>query len=241
MVRQTAFGGSKHGVFFCLFLPLSLLFSLLLSGCPRLPEYALPHINATGGKSVFSGRGFTYRALTVHDFGAQSPPELSAGQAKHIFAHSCIRIRLSRKASFLITHGYNDYFGRSFWAGSVQSIGFEAVMVPDCSWWNPRVPPEKKGYVLQHEQIHFALMELAARRLSRRVGKNLSAFSVIDSSRQGVEDQLKEKISTLVQRENTKILQAHTSFDEDCSLYFDPEKQQWWFDKVNRELGTWKK
>ena len=105
----------------------------------------------------------------------------------------------------------------------------------------PGVPPEKKAYVLQHEQIHFALMELAARRLNRRVRKDISSFSVIDSSRQGVEEQLKEKISALVKGENKKILQTHTSFDEDCSLSFDPRKQQWWFDRVNKELGARKK
>ncbi|RUM40276.1 MAG: hypothetical protein DSY57_00015, partial [Desulfobulbus sp.] len=196
---------------------LVLLFSLLLTGCPRLPEYALPHINTIDSERVLSGKGFTYRALTVHDFRAQSPPKAVSGHAGNIFAHSSIHLRLSRKTRFFITHGYNDSFDQSFWAGSIQSIGFEAVMDPACSWWNPRVPPEKKAYVLQHEQIHFALMEIAARRLSRRVGKNLSVFSVIDSSRQGVEEQLKEKISTLVKGENRKILQTHTSFDENCS------------------------
>ncbi|HHB75912.1 MAG TPA: hypothetical protein ENK84_05145 [Desulfobulbus sp.] len=236
MIRQPGFDGMQG--FSC---GLVLLFSLLLTGCPRLPEYALPHINTTGGNLVLSGKGFTYRALTVHDFRAQSPPKAVSGHSENIFAHSCIHLQLSRKTRFFITHGYNDYFARSFWAGSVQSLEFVAVMNPACSWWNPNVPPEKKAYVLQHEQIHFALMELAARRLNRRVGKDISSFSVIDSSRQGVEEQLKEKISALVQGENIKILQAHTSFDEDCSLYFDPEKQQWWFDKVNRELGARKK
>ncbi|HHD64223.1 MAG TPA: hypothetical protein ENK96_07675 [Desulfobulbaceae bacterium] len=215
---------------------LLLLLSLLISGCPRLPEYALPHINTMGGDLDFSGKGFTYRALTVHDFRAQSPPEALSGHSKKIFAHSCIRIRLSKETRVNITYSYNDYFSQFFWSGNVQSIGFEAAMIPDCSWWNRNVPLEKRAYVLQHEQVHFALMELAARRLSRRVRKDFSSLFVIDSSRQGAEDQLKEKISAMIQEENKKILHAHTSFDEDCSLYFDPEKQQWWFDKVKNEL-----
>jgi hypothetical protein len=40
----------------------------------------------------------------------------------------------------------------------------------------------------------------------------------------------------LTQEENKKIVKEHTAFDEDASLYFDPEKQQWWFDKVNKQL-----
>jgi len=219
------------------FLPcLLLIISLLTSGCPRLPEYALPHVGVMGDDRVFSGNGFTYRKLTVNDFRAQSPPKALSGHSNSIFAHSCIQLRLSKETKFIITSGYSDYFDQIFWSGNIQFIGFEAVLIPDNSWWNPRVPPEKRAYVLQHEQIHFALMELAARQLSQRVQKDLDSFFVIDSSRQGIEDQIREKISSLTQEENKKIVHEHTAFDEDTSLYFDPEKQQRWFDKVNRQL-----
>lgn len=214
---------------------LLLLLSLPVSGCPRLPEYALPHVGVMDG-AVFSGKGFTYRKLTVHDFRAQSPAKALSGHSNSIFAHSSIQLRLRKETKFIITPGYSDYFGQIFWSGHVQFIGFEAVFIPDNSWWNPKVPPEKRAYVLQHEQIHFALMEIAARQLSRRVRKDLASFFVIDSNRRGVEDQIKEKISTLIREENKKIVNQHTAFDEDTSLYFDPEKQQWWFDKVKKQL-----
>jgi hypothetical protein len=218
------------------FLPWLLLFlSLLVSGCPRLPEYALPHVGVMDD-SIFSGKGFTYRKLTVHDFRAQSPSKALSGHSNSIFAHSSIQLRLSKETKFIITSGYSDYFDQTFWSGHVRFIGFEAVFIPDNSWWNPKVPPEKRAYVLQHEQIHFALMELAARQLSQRARKDLASFFVIDSNRQGVEEQLREKISTLTQEENKIIVQEHTAFDEDASLYFDPEKQQWWFDNVNKQL-----
>lgn len=212
------------------------LFSLLISGCPRLPEYALPHIGITGDDLVFSDKGFTYRKLTIHDFQALSPPKALSGHSQNIFAHSSLRLRLSKTTNAVITSGYSDYFDQIFWSGHVKFIRLEAVIIPGNSWWNPKVPREKRGYVLQHEQIHFALMEIAARRLSKRIQKELVSFFVIDSSRQGVEDQLREKISTLIQEENKEIVYEHTAFDEDTSLYFDPARQQWWFDKVKKQL-----
>jgi hypothetical protein len=62
-----------------------------------------------------------------------------------------------------ITQGY--YESQSFYVGSIPQITFEAMFMPTCSWWHPEVPEGLKAYVLQHEQIHFALAELAARNL----------------------------------------------------------------------------
>ena len=68
---------------------------------------------------------------------------------------------------------------------------FRAVMKPECSFWNkvvgplgffgriaalfspvPVIVPVKQPdwYILQHEQVHFAIMEVAARQLSKQIG-----------------------------------------------------------------------
>jgi hypothetical protein len=60
-------------------------------------------------------------------------------------------------------------FGQSYFFGRIDHLAFEAVMIPERSWWNPAIQANMTGYVLQHEQIHFALTELAARKLTRDV------------------------------------------------------------------------
>ncbi len=40
-------------------------------------------------------------------------------------------------------------------------------MLPERSWWNPGIPAGLRTYVLRHEQINFALTEIAARRLTQ--------------------------------------------------------------------------
>ena len=215
---------------------LLILFSLLLNSCARLPDYALPHIEETKSNQLSFKQGFTYRKLTVNDFRAPSLPEHMSEHAKHFNARSRIQIRPSTESQFIINSSYNEYYDQIIWSGRIQSIVFEAVMLPDYSWWNPAVSREKIAYVLQHEQIHFALMELAARHLTQQAQADIDAMHVIDSTRQGVHDQLLEKVKELIQAEHDEIIKEHTAFDEDTSLYNDPEKQQWWFDRVNNQL-----
>ena len=213
-----------------------ILFSLLLNGCVHLPDYALPHIEETNSNHVSLKQGFTYRKLTVNDFRDPSLPEHLSEHVKHFNARSRIQIRPSKNSKFIINSSYSNYYDQIIWFGRIQSIAFEAVMLPDYSWWNPAVSREKTAYVLQHEQIHFALMELAAQNLTQQAQVDIDAILVVDSSRQGAHGQLMEKITDLIQAGNDEIIKEHTAFDEDTSLYNDPEKQQWWFDRVNDQL-----
>jgi len=185
------------------------LFSLLLNGCARLPDYALPHIEETKSNQLSLKQGFTYRKIKVNDFCAPSLPEHMSEHAKHFNARSRIQIRPSKETKFIINSSYNDYYDQIIWSGRIQSIAFEAVMLPDYSWWNPAVSREKTAYVLQHEQIHFALMELAARHLTQQAQADIDAILVIDSTRQGVHDQLLEKVKELIQAEHDEIIKEH--------------------------------
>jgi hypothetical protein len=214
------------------------LFSLLLAGCPQLPEYARPRVaaSAAGCRSVSTMSAFPYRALVIGDFRAPSLPAELSEHGNRFLAHSSIQIRPTAATKSVVSSAYSPYFDTVIWSGRIVAIGFEAVMLPDRSWWNPKVTGEQTAYVLQHEQIHFALVELAARRLTRRAQQDIANLFVVDSSRQGVEEQLEEKISALIQAEQAAILEEHTAFDEDASLYFDPKKQQQWFDRVSRKL-----
>jgi hypothetical protein len=213
------------------------LLVLFTGGCARLPDYARPRVDpAELGGPHTPDAGFTYRTLTRGDFRATALPAELQGHADTLLARSSIRIRPVGKIQVVIRRAYSGYFDRTIWSGRVQPVRFEAVMIPGRSWWNPAVPPAKTAYVLQHEQIHFALMELAARRLTRRAADELQDLFVVDTSRQGVEAQIKARIEEMIEEENRAALREHTDFDEDCSMYFDPRKQQWWYDEVGERL-----
>jgi hypothetical protein len=207
----------------------------LIAGCAQLPEYARPRFHEPGDGPANDREGFTYRALTVEDFQATALPPEYDNYNHHINAHSCISIRPSETSQVRITRAV--YGGHLFYAGSFPEVTFEAVFVPACSWWNPEVPDRMKNYVLQHEQIHFALAELAARRLTRETREELKDYLAINTTYQAVQDELRAKLETLTRDAMEASFEEHTDFDEDTSLRYDPRAQHWWLDEVEERLA----
>jgi len=210
------------------------LFLILAAGCAQLPEYARPRVVDVEDRQVSLEQAFTYRAVTVDDFQAQALPEDLVSHAQNIAAHACCRIRTTKDTRYKITRGYLNEQIHYF--GSIQSAGFEALMIPECSWLNPDLDEDKLEYVMQHEQIHFALMELAARKLNREAKEEFKHFIAIQSTRNAARDEVAAKIKDMVRSANEAVLIEHTAFDEETSLYFDPESQQRWFERVEKQL-----
>ena len=109
-------------------------------------------------------------------------------------------------------------------------------MIPGQSWWNPGVVKKRQPYVLQHEQIHFALMELAARKLTRMVTGDPRIASVYGRSAAEIRRELQQIIGQLIEESQGLALKSHTEFDEATSMQYNPEAQQAWHDKVMAEL-----
>lgn len=207
---------------------------LVLAGCPKLPDYALPNVTKAEGTRASSEEVFSYRQLTIEDFRAVSLPEDKKNHSDSINAHSCIQIRPRRDSKFKITRGNMN--NELFYFGSIEYITFEAVMIPSCSWWNPNLPKKKKAYVLEHEQIHFALMELAARELTMEARKTAESFLSVRTTYQDVRIEISEELKRMTRQAMDDILKEHTEFDKETSLYFDPKAQKWWREKVEQKL-----
>jgi hypothetical protein len=129
-------------------------------------------------------------------------------------------------------------------AGDYERTGaFRAVMNPRCSFWNrtmgplatlgglaaasvvPGLPTQQPDwYILQHEQIHFAIMEVAARRLSRQVAEVPS------------ERRTDAKIEGAFRVALTQAQQRHANFDAATSGTFDPAKLGTWVRALETEM-----
>jgi hypothetical protein len=213
----------------------ALLLLLLVSGCARLPDYARPQFHAPENAAGMGREGFAYRELTIADFQARELPEAYRQHHHRINAHSCISIRPAGETKAQITRGAYD--GRPFYLGRIAQIRFEAVFVPACSWWSPAIPEERRAYVLQHEQIHFALAELAARRLTVDARRELEDYLAVNDSTKAVQEELAAKIQALARDAMEASFEEHTDFDEETSLYYDPRAQRWWIEDVTRRLA----
>ncbi|MGD9369266.1 MAG: hypothetical protein PVH87_26395, partial [Desulfobacteraceae bacterium] len=213
----------------------SLILLALLSGCARLPDYALPRSGAIIDDPAILSEAVTYRQLTRSDFKASTLPQERVMHSDSIHAHTCARIRPTKDSKFTINR---VRFGGS-WAffGSIQTIGFEAVMFPACSWWNPAMPAHMHRYVLQHEQIHFAIAELTARRLTADARLKTKAFIAIQPTSKAVREEITATVNKWIQSAMTESLALHTDFDEDTSMYPSPRWQQWWQEKIEKQLS----
>ena len=206
----------------------------ILSGCARLPDYALPQSGAVLDDAQMIKAAFTYRQLTIADFKAPTLPAERAMHRSSINAHTCAHIRPTKSSLFSIRR--TRYDDAVVYIGRIDAIGFEAVMVPGCSWWNPDLPAARHAYVLQHEQIHFALVELTARRLTRDCSGQVRTFMAIQPTAAAARKEIQTTIKQWVRSAMEQSLDHHTACDEDTSLFYSPRWQQWWFEKVEREL-----
>jgi len=98
------------------------------------------------------------------------------------------------------------------------------------------VAPSAAAYVLQHEQIHFALTELAARRLTRDTVSPAAELLVVQPNPQEVQSELTRQVRDWITAAMTANLKRHAEFDEHTSLFYNPRRQQWWAREVEGEL-----
>jgi hypothetical protein len=206
---------------------------LTLVACARLPEYAKPRTIQSDGIPKSAPNAFTYRQLTTEDFRATSLPENLSAHAKAINAQSAISIRITADSDYSISRWSRV---DEMYVGTVNHLAFEAVMMPDSSWWNPKINAAMARYVLQHEQIHFALTEIAARKLTGDARKWASNFSVIRQTPQEVRSEILEQIDALIDSAIKANQKRHLKFDKDTSLFYAPSWQAWWLEVVEKEL-----
>lgn len=221
---------------YCKYVVLLLLLPVLFS-CSSLPDYARPQLyvpNANEG-AVVSLKGFSYRKLTIADFQAKSLPAGIKEYANRLHAHSCINIHLAPDFSLQISRAV--FYGHLNYIGSISNFSFQASFVPACSWWNPKVPANRKAYVLQHEQIHFAITELTSRKINQQVGKKLKEYIAFGNTSSEVASELTAKVEKLAKAIMQEDLKIHTAFDEDTSGFYNPMAQRKWLTRVQRRLA----
>lgn len=205
----------------------------LVAACSQLDRRGLPQPLAyedLSAKDVVS-----WQPLRRDHFRAASPPSFLVDEPFSLAAHAAIVLRLRPSATYAETGAPNLPDQRR--CVEARRLSFEAVLLPHRSWWNPSLPEARNQSTLQHEFIHFALTEAAARRLNRRLvteGFNLRACEKDVASAQAI---LTATVETWLKEEQHKVMKQHSDFDLATSRLHDPLIQQWWHDRVMAELS----
>ncbi len=199
-----------------------------------LPEYAAPKGGIVDAAQADVSDVITYRLLTREDFKAtEAPPEFAA-VAKSVGAATCAYLLTSGNTSLRIQERPGAASDERFEA-HIESLEFSTLMNRKCSWWNEQAQ-FSQAYVLEHEQIHFALYELGARHCNRLVPaakeQMLRAPSV-----EAARDLGNREIQKVLQSCLDHTLQENRRFDEDTSMGYAPDRQKAWLGKVTAELA----
>lgn len=203
-----------------------------LVGCAGNSGSGEERVFSKGSKFAASDRSFTYRPLKIEDFQAEALDRNSGGVIRHVEARSCISIQTAADTRIRSTATGQGIT----YAGTLDNVHYKAIFEPHCSWWNPNVAKARRAYVLQHEQIHFALTELSARELNEKVRNFFEPKTVFGQTAQEVEEKLRAQIRVASKEAIAMSSPDHTKFDEQTSFVYKPEKQSKWLEDVNRRL-----
>jgi len=221
------------------------LLGLLLGACAAsacgpaaLPEYAAPKGRVVEASSLDSTDVIGYRTITRGDFrGSQAPSEF-ATVADRVGAATCGQVRTTSDTLFLISWRQETPSSpKQHWV-EIKKLGFMALMDRRCSWWNPKTAARAPAYVLEHEQIHFALYELGARKLNAEVEGIKQAMVVRGSSQQQVQAHAQQALNDALVKATEKLVARNREFDQDTSLGYRPDRQRDWLQRVNDELAA---
>jgi hypothetical protein len=203
----------------------------VLTACSGLPDYAEPKFAVMEAEQYSATDVIPYRELTRADFGAAAPPPQVAEHASEFGAFTCANIvPVDQGVFFEVTPDPGGGPQRV----RVQHAEFRAEMDRACSWWNPDPQaPLPAAYVLEHEQIHFALTELHARKLSARI-QGLE-FEVEAGGGQAA---IQTALETYMQRAGDELIAENTRFDRDTSGRYEPARQARWRADVEARLAA---
>lgn len=182
-----------------------------------------------------SGDLIRYRELDRGDFLAADPPAEAAGVHGQLGAATCVFLTTGPDTHIRASSGELGLAAGQVRA-RVADLGFLAYMDRECSWWNPAPMSLPDDYILRHEQIHFALFEIAARRLNRRAGQMAQQMEVISSNQGQALEEVRRQIDAEMQRAMDEIMARSDDFDRETSRTYRQDRQDWWWRSVNVEL-----
>jgi len=183
------------------------------------------------------GDWIRYRALERGDFKRKEPPAVTRQGQYELGALTCAYIKTNDDVQIDLLQ-QTEPNGEQRVDGRLKNLRFIAWMDRECSWWNPTnndVP-----YTLEHEQVHFAISEIAARVLNREAARLMKELAVSEKTQEAVVAKIQSEVKSLLDEHNQDAIERNGDFDEDTSAGKFPEKQKKWREEVSRELEALK-
>ncbi len=179
-----------------------------------------------------TGDMITYRRLTVDDFRADMAAELApvadVGHSAKVSAHVVVDIACIARTDVQLTRT-----GR--YEATIRELRYVGVLDRERSWLNPdsNVPLQ---WVLRHEQGHFDLAEIEARRRNQEVGQLIARLRSPGLSPEDALESLASKWEIHMRGVKTRLLGLELEYDRETRHGSDARKQSEWFARTQRQL-----
>jgi hypothetical protein len=205
---------------------------ITLIGCSTLPDYATPKVLLGHVDDVDLSDVISYRKLERADFKGEHPP---AKFDERMAAVTCAYVLPELDKLAIDTQPALTSDGEPGYRVTFNNLRYRAVMDRNCSWWNSEVTLLGKDYVLEHEQIHFALFEIAARRWSDAPPLQLKVKA---DSEEAMALSMKTQYERQFQTRRDSLLAENHKFDEETSIGYFPEQQKRWLNLIRSALSS---
>lgn len=215
-----------------LWLFLLVFIALTVIGCTTtgLPDYAAPSLSVIDESELDLSDVISYRKLSRSDFKGTQPP---TNFDERMAAVTCVYSQpIIDKDGILIEPAVTAN-GRKAYDITYNNLRYKALMDRNCSWWNTNSQGVDHDYVLEHEQIHFALFEIAAREWSDLPAPK---FQVKADDAEVMKRELKALFERQLEQRLEVLVAQNRQFDEETSLGHNPEKQRNWVQLVRSKL-----
>jgi hypothetical protein len=208
-----------------------------LVGCggSTLPSYGEPQRVELGESAMQGGDLIRYRKLTRDDFRAPASAERGKHQDK-IGAETFAIFKTDPELRISVTRPADPDKPR---VAKVEKLRFQAWMDRSRSWWNPKPGVMPASYVLEHEQIHFALFELETVAMNAE-GRELMQRTFEGDDEKKLVAKIEEAVNEIMEEGMERVLETSRDFDEDTSGRHEPKKQKEWLSRVERALAAQK-
>lgn len=209
------------------------------AACSRLPDYASPQASMSQRSEIDLTDVVGYRPLTREDFKGPKAPFATEEESKKLGAQVCANILPPPEMEILVTQTTDGSGATTFSATLKEPPHYTAVMNRKCSWWNPQ-STNPVDYQLQHEQVHFALAEISARKLNAAAPQILESIRAAGGTAEEVQEDVRQQVNQVLRDETARLVERNRQFDLDTSVGFDPKKQAEWLRTAESELEALK-
>jgi len=174
-----------------------------------------------------------YRALTRDDFRATTAVGFTIGEEHQLAATTCARI-VARPAE-VSTLGVRSTGGLIYTA-TLQNPLFFAGFDRNCSFWSAHGAKAEEE-VLEHEQVHFAIVEIEARRLNSQAADIERRVHASGMDLAAVRQRAQAEATLIMKTASDATMARHRRFDE-ATFHGGRAVQQQWSRTVLAELET---